>query len=488
MDAFRFSDHEIFDFDGRSYLYLVASNAVFEVDADTARAIGRAADRDGGRPIRRERLLDRIGGTSEERSDTVREWGRIGLLRPDPARPPAAARPAPRGPMPVKTLVLHVTDACNLSCTYCYHHGGGPSPGAGTMTSQTARKAVDFLMEVSGALEKVELVFFGGEPLLNRRRIAETVSYANRAAAERGKSVDFALTTNATLLDGETTAFLTDNRIGVTVSIDGLPEVHDRYRRFPDGSPSFAVVEPGIRRLVAAGGGRPVAARVTVAGDPDRVPECLDHLLALGFAEAGFAPVTTTDPAYQLGPAAMDRLLAQFERLTDRFLDRAREDGFLGFTNLVDLLVTLHEGEVKAHPCGAGLGLFAVSAGGGLYLCQRLTGMADAAMGDVDRGVDEARVEAFRRSAHVASKPQCRRCWARVICCGGCYHEALVREGSLTAANTHYCDWIRRWIRTGLKAYGRLQRENPDYLDRLSILRGHSSRLTPDDGRKGAGP
>ena len=230
---------------------------------------------------------------------------------------------------------------------------------------------------------------------------------------------------------------------------------------------------PGIKRLLSADGGKPVVARVTVAGDPGDVPASLDYLLDLGFAEAGFAPVTTEDPAYRLDTNKMKQLLGQFELLSGRFLDRARQDRFLGFTNLIDLLVTLHEGEVKAYPCGAGLGLFSVSTEGGIYLCQRLTGEGKAAMGDIFNGFDETKVEKFRETVHLSSKPGCRKCWAQVICAGGCYHEALVREGELTAANLHYCDWIKRWIETGLKVYGRLQSENPEYLDKLSALRGH---------------
>jgi uncharacterized protein len=170
-------------------------------------------------------------------------------------------------------------------------------------------------------------------------------------------------------------------------------------------------------------------------------------------------------------------LLAQFELLSELFLDRAREDRFVGFTNLIDLLVTLHEGEVKAYPCGAGLGLFSVSADGGIYLCQRLTGEGKAAMGDIFTGLDETKIENFRRTGHLSSKPRCRKCWAQIICAGGCYHEALVREGELTAANLHYCDWIKRWIETGLKVYGRLHSEKPDYLDKLSALRGHATNF-----------
>ncbi|MCP4693232.1 MAG: SPASM domain-containing protein, partial [Desulfobacterales bacterium] len=200
----------------------------------------------------------------------------------------------------------------------------------------------------------------------------------------------------------------------------------------------------------------------------------LDHLLDMGFSEAGFAPVTTRDPAFQLDPGKMDRLLGEFTALSDRFLAAALEDRFFGFTNLIDLLVVLHEGEVKTHPRGAGLGLFSADADGGLYLCQRLTGHGASRMGDLFAGLDEEKIKQFRESAGISARDGCGRCWARTICAGGCYHEALVRQGDLLKPNLHYCDWIMRWIETGLNVYGRLITDRPEYLDKLSALRGHA--------------
>jgi uncharacterized protein len=480
MEKFALSDYKIFDLDDRRYLFLVLQNAIFETDEDTLELLDRTADWSKGKPCNCQEFLARFPGSETERRETFESLRKIGLLHRVHRQLPKGAERFRQNRIPVKTFVMHVTDTCNLNCGYCYYHAGGQLPEGKAMATDVSCKTVDFLMDASGALDKVELIFFGGEPLLNFKLIVEVVDYAKKTAARRGKTVDFALTTNATLLTEKKVAFLTENRIGITVSIDGLPKVHDRYRRFPDGSPSFEVIMPGVKRLLNANGGKPVVARVTVASDPGNVPASLDYLLDLGFAEAGFAPVTTTNPTYRLDKNGMKQLLAQFEILSERFLDRAREDRFFGFTNLIDLLVTLHEGEVKTYPCGAGLGLFSVSVDGGIYLCQRLTGEGKAAMGNIFSGFNEAKVENFKRTLHISSKPRCRKCWAQVICAGGCYHEALVREGELTAANLHYCDWIKRWIEIGFKVYGRLQSENPNYLDKLSALRGHETHFNQD--------
>jgi uncharacterized protein len=94
-------------------------------------------------------------------------------------------------------------------------------------------------------------------------------------------------------------------------------------------------------------------------------------------------------------------------------------------------------------------------------------------MGNLTDGFDMEAVKNFRKKAEISQKQECRNCWLRFICAGGCYHEALVREKKLTKANLHYCKWIKEWIETGLKIYGRIFLENPIYLDKLSMLRGH---------------
>ena len=479
MQTYRIADHRLFTAGGRQFLYLARDNALFEADRETLDWIRRYSGDAGS--LTRAIEACRQDPASEAWAALQDLLARRVILRE--AGPEAVSRAARTEDVPLQTLVLHVTDACNLGCTYCYH--GQPAPVKGTdagcgagrgesMSTETARRAVDFLIEASGGLDKVVLVFFGGEPLLNFPLMADTVAYARQRTAAAGKTVSFAVTTNGTLLTPRTIAFLHEHDIGVTVSMDGIEQVHDRYRRFPDGSPSYQAILPRVRALLNAPRKKPVVARVTVAGEPDHVPQTLDHLLSIGFSEAGFAPVTTDVRAFQLDDRAMGRLLDQFRLLSERFLETALAGDFLGFTNLVDLLVVLNEGEVKTHPCGAGLGLFSVSPDGRFYLCQRLTGEAEWCMGDLDNGLDRARVERFRDMAGVYRKAECRSCWVRAVCAGGCYHEALTREGSLTAPNLHYCEWIKTWTAMGLDVYARLFLACPDYLDKLSLLRGHA--------------
>jgi uncharacterized protein len=474
MQRFRVCDNEVFQVDGRQFLFLVDENAIFQLSPQLKKILDRGAHE---AEVSRDELLGALNETRDNKEELLRSLLQCRIIAPANEK---ASESVPEKNyevrMPIKTLVLQVTEDCNLGCLYCYHSHGESRTGTGSkMTLETARESVDFLLDHSGDLEEVVLVFFGGEPLLNFDVISSTIPYARRRASQENKKISFAMTTNGTRLSPEIVDFIGENQIGVTVSMDGFQEVHDLHRRFPNGAPSHGAVLPNVLRLLQSSQPKPVVARATVAGDPRHVPQALDYLLDLGFAEAGFAPVTTVDPSFQLDSDGMQALLESFRILSRRFLETARTDGFLGFTNLIDLLVVLNEGEVKNYPCGAGLGLFSVDAQGRLYLCQRLTGNEKCLMGDISDGLKDDRVAAFRRESEIARKAECRDCWVRTICAGGCYHEALVREGSLTRPNLHYCEWIKEWMKIGLEVYGALSLTCPEYLEKLSALRGHST-------------
>ncbi len=470
MPDFKVADSKLFRVGGRTFVFLAESSAIFEVEdgVENALELGRKQ-----KIFSLDTFGEGLNGSSEQKERRLAELLESRVLVNAATIVPLNTTVGMT--IPLKTLVLQVTDACNLGCRYCYYAGRkAHHPPLMFMETRVAERAVDFLFEHSQNLEDVALVFFGGEPLMNGKLIATTLPYAREKAQKAGKNITFAITTNGTLLSEKYIRLLHENGVSITVSMDGYPQIHDRFRCFGDGSPSYHVIIPQIKQLLQAGKPKPVVARVTVAEEARDIAGILDHLLELGFSEAGFAPATTCDPKFQLNSAEMERLLDQFRELSRRFMEFAQKDTFLGFTNLIDLLVVLHEGEIKNYPCGAAQGLFAVDAQGRLFPCQRLIGDDAIIMGDIFQGFDCRKIDDFRTNTGTGPKAECKRCWIRNICAGGCYHEANIRKGSYFMPNHHYCRWIKDWVATGLEIYGSLIHECPNYLDKLSLLRGHA--------------
>jgi uncharacterized protein len=456
-----------FEAAGQPFVYLVPSAAVFALDevSDAVLGVLGAGDRS------RDDVVSGLDGRFDSRlvSDTLAELLRvraIGERVPEP--PPRKLLPM----IPLSTMVLNVTNKCNLACTYCYEYGedkivdteNGKKPKF--MSEATARDSVDFMLRESGNNPHAHLTFFGGETLLNFPVLQTTVAYARTRAAEMGKSVDFSLTTNATLLRPEIIEFLVENQVGVTVSIDGPKEMQDRFRVFHDGSGSYDELMPKVKELLQRHRGRPIGARVTLTKQTLDVGKIYRHLTdEIGFTEVGFAPVTTASGRdYAIGENGFDRLLAQFRDLAGDFLQAALENRHHGFSNVKETIEEIHKGVSKAYPCGAGLGLMGVATDGDVNLCHRFAGSDEHKFGTVRDGVNRDAQRAFLETHHLDDKPVCQTCWARPLCSGGCYHEAHTRYGTTTSANLHYCDWIRGWTETCLEVYGEIAVRNPRYL------------------------
>ena len=464
-------EFHLFQAAGRDFLYLVTSAAVFALDATTSAALRAIVEHRCAEDAVVAALADRFG--AEAVRAAVAELLQVRAIGYEHQPDDQAPRLLPMMPFPLSTMVLNVTNQCNLACTYCYEYGEDKivdtehGKQSKFMTEETARQSVEFLLKESSRI--AHLTFFGGETLLNFPVLRSTIAYARRRAEELGKEIDFSLTTNATLLRPEIIEFLAENHVGVTVSIDGPRELQNKFRVFHGGAGSYDVVAPKIKELLRRHRSRPIGARVTLTSETIDVTRIYRHLTEeIGFWEVGFAPVTTSpNQQYAIGERGFDRMLDQFRALAEEFLDHVAANRHHGFSNVKDTLEEIHKGVSKAYPCGAGLGLLGVSTDGDVALCHRFAGSDAHKLGTVRDGIDREAQAAFLEQHHIADKTDCSRCWARPLCSGGCYHEAHVRYGTTRRPNLHYCEWIRGWTDTCLRVYGELSERNPAFLERF---------------------
>jgi len=466
MSAYRLDEFHPFTGGGREYLYLVPSGAIFELGRVASALIQQLKQREHTR----EELLAELavlGHAPAEVEEAIDELRQARAIRNGdlPAEP---EQQAPL-PFPLMTLVLNVTNLCNLSCKYCYEFGedrlANTEGKTKLMSEETARAAVDYLLENSPGRRAVHLTFFGGETLMNFKVVRSTIEHARQRAQEFGKTIDFSLTTNATLLTPKIIEYLAENDVGVTISIDGPKEMQDRFRVFHNGKGTYEVIAPKVKELLQKHKTRPIAARVTLTSQVADVIKIYRHLTQdMGFHEVGFAPVTTSPVRlYAIGGGGLDLVLSQFTRLAQEYLESALRGEHHGFTNVTDTLQELHSGISKAQPCGAALGLMGVSPSGDLAPCHRFVDSDQHKLGHISTGVDREKQAEFLERGHISRKPECHICWARPVCSGGCYHEAYVRYGDTGHANLHYCDWIRGWTDVCLRVYGEIAARNPKF-------------------------
>jgi uncharacterized protein len=379
----------------------------------------------------------------------------------DPADPLVAALCAPSGgevpldrieePAP-QSLSLNVSSSCNLGCTYCYAaRGGFGGLQAAPMRWQTARAAVDRLLAVAEPSRPITIGFLGGEPFANRSLIHAAVAYAAAAGARLGLDVRFSVTTNGTLLRAPDLELLRRHPFAVTVSLDGPASVHDAQRPQHRGrSGSWARAVDRVAPLLAAPGCAKLAARATVTRHNFDLVGRLEVLAGLGFPEVGFSPLRVApEAAGPLREQDWPCYLAALVRAARLELARLSRGLPIRLTNLGVALKQLHRGASSPYPCGAGGGYFSVAADGRWYACHRAIGQPAYELGS-NAGLDGARRRRFVESRHVHAQTDCRSCWARYLCSGGCHQEAEAR----TAAS---CDFIRGWLDFCLATYCELR-------------------------------
>lgn len=348
------------------------------------------------------------------------------LFAPDAQIPPIfAAKPI------VKSLCLHIAHDCNLRCGYCFASTGSFGHDRGLMLPEVACRAVDFLLEHGGSRKHAEIDFFGGEPLLNMATVRVAVAHIRRREAETGKIFNLTLTTNAVLLNQEILDFLNQENIQLILSIDGRREVHDRMRPFAGGAGSYDMVLDNIHKAVDSRLGENYYARGTyTAYNLDFAADVL-ALADEGLGRLSVEPVVAKDAPYGLSKEHLPQLFAQYDLLAAEYLKRHAEGrGFDFFHFNVDLehgpcLIKRLSG------CGAGHEYYAVTPQGDLYPCHQFVGRDEFKVGTVFTGIDKPDLCNEFRQAHVLTKPECRRCWARFYCSGGCHANAETFHGSI---------------------------------------------------------
>ena len=421
-------------------------------------------------------LADRFSAV--EVSETVEEFVRLQIFETEQSSQSSAPVAVPELDVehfPVSSVVVNVANKCNLHCTYCYEpeeakYGAAPVE----MDWDTAQTSVDFLFQKAGNNPEVNLIFFGGEALLNFKLMRRIVAYAEEKGHAEKKKVDFSITTNGTLLTDTVIDFFQQHRFGITISMDGPKELHDKRRSFLTSNGtrkgSYEVIQPRLERLFERYTARPVVARVTVTKDAIDIVGTYEHLSGLGFFEVGFSPVTAKNgEEYGLEPADLHQVLAGFRELGSLYAERAAQNRYTGFSNLSTLLTDIHVGTNKFFPCGAGLGLLDVDGNGDVYLCHRFPGTEEHKYGNVKDGLEYDRLNAFINNAHLGKKTVCQTCWVRGLCGGGCYHEAMTQFGDALHPNLHYCDFLRAWTEYGIGVYMELQRKNPGFVEQYVL-------------------
>ena len=345
----------------------------------------------------------------------------------------------------VKALCMHVAHTCNLNCAYCFASQGKYHGDRAVMSFEVGKRALDFLVENSAGRRNLEVDFFGGEPLLNMQVVKDLVAYARSIEKEKGKNFRFTLTTNGMLIDDDVIDFANRECANVVLSLDGRKEIHDRYRVDYAGRGSWEQIVPKFQKLVQARGGKNYYMRGTFThANPDFLKD-IEEMLRLGFTELSMEPVVCApeDPS-ALTQEDMPIVMEQYERLAELMLQRHKEGRPFTFYHY---MIDLKGGPCiykRVSGCGSGTEYMAVTPWGDLYPCHQFVGDEKFKLGDVWNGVSNHEIQGQFAACNVYSREECRTCWARLYCSGGCAANAYHATGAITGVYKNGCELFKK--------------------------------------------
>lgn len=352
----------------------------------------------------------------------------------------------------VKALCLLVAHTCDLNCSYCFASQGKFHGKEGIMTLETAKRAIDFLVENSGNRRNLEVDFFGGEPLLNFELCKETVAYARSIEQTHNKNFRFTLTTNGVKLNDEVMEWANKECYNVVLSLDGRKEVHDRFRVDRAGRGSYDRIVPNFQKFAASRGDKSYYMRGTFSHYNTDFTKDIFHMADdLGFRELSMEPVVT-DPS---SPSALTEedlpvLYEQYEILAKDMLRRERDGKPITFYHY---MIDLEHGPCvykRVSGCGSGTEYMAVTAWGDLYPCHQFVNDPEYKLGDIWNGVQHEDIRDAFKECNVYSRPECRECWARMYCAGGCAANALHATGDIHGVYEYGCKLFRKRMECAL--------------------------------------
>lgn len=346
---------------------------------------------------------------------------------------------------PIKAMCLLISHDCNLRCKYCFASTGDYGEGRKLMTFETGKKAIDFLIENSGDRVNLELDFFGGEPLMNFDVVKQIVEYARSKEKEYNKNFRFTITTNGMLLTDERIDFINKEMSNVVLSIDGRKEVNDRLRVRVDGTGSYDKILEGYKKLVSKRGDKDYYVRGTFTKYNLDFSNDVMHLYDLGFDQVSVEPVMADkEMPYAIVENDLEAIYKEYEVLADK-LEKIRENG--GFCNFFHFMLDLDQGPCaikRLRGCGSGNEYVAITPDGDIYPCHQFVGIPEFKMGNLEDGTFDKSIKEKFANTHVYAKDDCKKCWAKFYCSGGCNANNFLYEGDILKAHKLSCKLMQK--------------------------------------------
>ncbi|PBF90322.1 thioether cross-link-forming SCIFF peptide maturase [Clostridioides difficile] len=363
----------------------------------------------------------------------------------------------------VKALCLNVAHDCNLKCKYCFAAQGDFGGEKELMSFEVGKAAIDYLIANSGSRKNLEIDFFGGEPLMNFEVVKQLVDYGRSVEKDYNKNIRFTITTNGVLLNDEIIDYINENMHNVVLSLDGRKEVNDNMRPTLNDKGSYDITLPRFKKLVEKRAkDKYYYIRGTFTRDNLDFSKDVMHFADLGFKLTSVEPVVGDESnPYALREEDLPKIFEEYEKFAVEYADRQLQgDGFKFFHFMIDL----NQGPCvikRITGCGAGNEYLSVTPNGDIYPCHQFVGNEEFKMANIfdEEIVLPENLKNMFREAHVYTKEECKQCWNKFYCSGGCHANAINFNSDISKPYELGCEMQRKRTECSIMIQAKLMLE-----------------------------
>ncbi|EQJ66221.1 radical SAM additional 4Fe4S-binding SPASM domain protein [Clostridioides difficile P38] len=363
----------------------------------------------------------------------------------------------------VKALCLNVAHDCNLKCKYCFAAQGDFGGEKELMSFEVGKAAIDYLIANSGSRKNLEIDFFGGEPLMNFEVVKQLVDYGRSVEKDYNKNIRFTITTNGVLLNDQIIDYINENMHNVVLSLDGRKEVNDNMRPTLNDKGSYDITLPRFKKLVEKRAkDKYYYIRGTFTRDNLDFSKDVMHFADLGFKLTSVEPVVGDESnPYALREEDLPKIFEEYEKFAVEYADRQLQgDGFKFFHFMIDL----NQGPCvikRITGCGAGNEYLSVTPSGDIYPCHQFVGNEEFKMANIfdEEIVLPENLKNMFREAHVYTKEECKQCWNKFYCSGGCHANAINFNNDISKPYELGCEMQRKRTECSIMIQAKLMLE-----------------------------
>ena len=344
-------------------------------------------------------------------------------------------------------LTLHLTDNCNLDCSYCIREKCPKD-----MTAEVLFRACDLAFSKG---TRAGLCFFGGEPLLKKDLIYKALDYCEEKSQKTGMPFECKMTTNGTLLDEEFLERAKSLKMGIGLSFDG--KAQDICRVFANGKATSHVVEEKAKLLLSY---MPDSvALATIA--PQAVPyyaESVRYLHDLGFNKVSF--VIAYGKKVNWTDSDLDLLRTQLELTVEYLKDLFIQKDSFYMSAIGSKIRDCIRGKNPAERCHLGVRQMPVTPSGDLYPCTSFIGDEHYLLGNVFDGINDAKVMELAKKTSVPIT--CAGCDLIKRCTNSCGCANRMNTGDENLVSPLQCTYERMLIEISDKLGEELYQIDPE--------------------------